>query len=698
MTTIAEAALDYHNLRKWKPVPVSRKTKKPIGAGWQKRPFNPAQFNGNSQNVGIQLGEVSGGLVDVDLDSQTAIGLAPEFLPTTNAMFGRRSKPCSHQLYVCDLYKTEKSAVIQYAQYLNGKRGAMIVEIRIGGDGKGAVTVAPPSMHETGEMVEWVCDGDPAQLASDELTRVVRMLAVASLLKPNYPGQGSRHDAALVIGGVLARAGWAADDISHVVEVVARAAGDDDVPDRVTAAASAVNVKANGHDVAGFDRLREVWGDEVADTLKQWLKGRGLRSDHGVDLEDRVALAFAAKHVDDFRYIAKSSQWMRWQETRWQPEDTLFAFDQSRKLCRDAGDSRAKTVAAVITLARSDRRMAATEGQWDADREIFNALTTTIDLRARITRAPNRLDYCTKQAAVSPAPSGTPCPMWMTFLNRVLASDQPLIKFLQRYLGYCLTAFVLEHVLVFLFGTGANGKTTFTDTVAGIFNDYAITAPMEMFLTTKYDRHPTEIARLKGARLVLAHETTKGRAWDEAKVKTLTGGDGLTGRFMRGDFFDFEPTHKLLIEGNSKPSLRNVDEAIRRRLVLVPFTVTIPVSDRDPKLREKLKPEWPAILRWMIEGYVEWKQTGLMIPDRVRKATEEYLAEQDTLGEWLTDYVKTDPNAFTLTRDLFKSWKDWCDDRNLAAGTATAFSESLKDRGYIKIHKAFGNGFIGIKL
>jgi P4 family phage/plasmid primase-like protien len=702
MTTIAEAALDYHTRRKWKPVPVNRRTKKPIGNGWQNHPFNPNQFNGNAQNVGIQFGALSGGLADVDLDSKAAIGLAPEFLPATDAVFGRKSKPCSHQLYVCDLYKTEKRAAIQYALHMpngHGKivRGQMIVELRIGGDGKGAQSVVPPSIH-SGETVEWVNDGEPAKVAGEELAHAVCKLAVASLLSTHYPGQGSRHDGALVIGGVLARAGWDAKDIGHVVEVVARAAGDPEVSNRITAAASAVGMKSSGQNVAGLQRLRQFWGDEVADTLKYWLKGSGLRSDHGLELEDHVALDFAAKHVDDFRYVAKSGQWMRWQETRWQAEDTLFAFDQSRKLCRDAGDSRAKTVAAVITLARSDRRMAATEEQWDADREIFNALTTTVDLRARITRAPNRLDYCTKQAAVSPALPGTPCPMWMQFLDRVLAKDQPLIKFLQSYLGYCLTALVLEHVLVFLFGTGANGKTTFTETVADIFNDYAITAPMEMFLTTKYDRHPTEIARLKGARLVLAHETTKGRAWDEEKVKKLTGGGGLTGRFMRGDFFDFDPTHKLLIEGNSKPSLRNVDEAIRRRFVLVPFTVTIPEKDRDPKFKDTLKPEWPAILRWMIEGYVEWKQKGLIVPASVRKATDEYLAEQDTLGEWLTDYVKTDPNAFTLTRDLFASWRDWCDDRNLAAGTAIAFSENLKDRGYDKVHRVFGNGFNGIKL
>jgi putative DNA primase/helicase len=553
-------------------------------------------------------------------------------------------------------------------------------------------------MHVTGELVQWVSDGEPARVAGDALKRAVLQLAVATLLLPRYPSQGSRHQGALVLGGVLARAGWSADDIAHVVTVVARAAGDDEVRDRVTAAAGAVSLKANGHDVPGLERLREVWGEEVADTLAHWLKTRELRADKGVCLEDRVALDFAAQHVDDFRYIAKTSQWMRWRETRWQPEDTLFAFDQSRVLCRAAGDARAKTVAAVTTLARSDRRMAAVEEQWNADPEIFNALTTTIDLRAGLDRAPARLDYCTKQSAVSPAPPGTPCPLWMKFLNRVLANDRPMITFLQRYLGYCLTGHVHEHVLVFLFGTGANGKTTFTDTVAGIFNDYAVTAPMEMFLTSKFDRHPTEIARLRGARLVVAHETTKGRAWDEAKVKTLTGGDRLSARFMRGDFFDFSPTHKLLISGNTKPSLRNVDEAIRRRFILIPFMVTIPAGERDPKLAEKLKAEWPAILRWMLDGHSEWKRIGLKVPESIRKATEDYLADQDTLGQWIADCTQTHLNAFTLTRKLFKSWKAWCEERNLGSGTETAFAESLKERGFDKKNMNYGRGFSGIKL
>jgi len=322
----------------------------------------------------------------------------------------------------------------------------------------------------------------------------------------------------------------------------------------------------------------------------------------------------------------------------------------------------------------------------------------TIDLRTGIDRPPNRLDYCTKSSSVSPAPPGTPCPLWMKFLNRVLANDRPTIAFLQRYLGYCLTGYVHEHVVVFLFGTGRNGKTTFVNTVTGIFGDYAIPAPMEMFLASKYDRHPTEVAGLKGARLVVAHETTKGRAWDEARVKLLTGGDRLRARFMRGDFFDFQPTHKLLISGNTKPSLRYVDEAIRARFVLVRFMVTIPEGERDPQLAEKLKAEWPAILRWMVDGCLEWKRVGLEIPENIRKATDDYLADQDTLGQWIADCIELDPNAFTLTRKLFKSWTVWCDARNLARGTETAFADSLKERGYDKNRRTYGRGFSGIRL
>jgi P4 family phage/plasmid primase-like protien len=322
-----------------------------------------------------------------------------------------------------------------------------------------------------------------------------------------------------------------------------------------------------------------------------------------------------------------------------------------------------------------------------------------IDLRTGQTRKTVAEDYFTKiMGAPYCAKPGTPHPLWDQFLRRVTAEESDLTEFLQRFLGYCLTGNVHEQVLMFLFGTGANGKSVFVNTVAKIFGTYATVCPMEMFLMSHVDRHPAEIAKLRGVRLAIAQEIQKGRRWDEAKIKNLTDGGYLTARYMRGEWFDFRPTHKLLIVGNHKPSLSGVDEAIRRRFLLVPFTVQIPPDERDPRLIDKLEPEWPAITRWIVEGTLKWRETGLMIPKTVRDATDEYLADQDAITQWIGECVETYPDAFIKTADLFASWRTWAERRNLAAATMTAFAESLTDKGYQKKNMTYGRGFKGIML
>ena len=179
--------------------------------------------------------------------------------------------------------------------------------------------------------------------------------------------------------------------------------------------------------------------------------------------------------------------------------------------------------------------------------------------------------------------------------------DHELVAFLQRVAGYALTGSTSAHALFFLYGTGANGKSVFVNTVAGILGDYHRTAPIETFTASSHERHPTDLAGLRGARLVTAVETEEGRRWAESRIKALTGGDKIAARFMRQDFFEFTPQFKLLIAGNHKPGLRSVDEAIRRRFNLIPFAVTIPDEERDENLTDNLKAEWPGILAWMIE-------------------------------------------------------------------------------------------------
>jgi putative DNA primase/helicase len=431
------------------------------------------------------------------------------------------------------------------------------------------------------------------------------------------------------------------------------------------------------------------------------------------DSEDALALAFAERYADELRYVHMWGRWLRYDGTCWHYDDTLHVFDLVRDICREAallsGKSSpitpsAKTVAAVERLARSDRRLAATTAQWDAQPWLLatgdETGGATFDLRTGLDGSPEASDYITKRADCRAAPSGTPYPLFSAFLDRVTGGDKELQQFLQRYVGYCLSGITTEHVFVFGHGTGANGKGTFLNTIQGVFGSYATTAHVSTFMASRTEQHPTDLAKLAGARLVVAQETQKGRRWDEVKIKAITGGDTITARFMRQDFFDVVPTFKIFVTGNYKPTLSAVDEAMHRRLLLVPFSVQIPKDERDPKLFEKLKPEWPAILRWAVDGCLSWQALGLEPPASVLEATEQCFADQDVLGQWLDECTEDGgPLAFTRANKLFGSWKTWAEERNLKSGSAKAFSELLAHRGFAKKRDSTGQrGFANLAL
>ena len=238
--SVRRAARRYIAKRGWKPLPVNRGRKGPTQEGWPEWKVGDADdyirqhfSNIALPNVAIQLGKMSGGLTDVDLDCREAVRLAPEFLPETQAVFGRKSKPRAHHLYITDLHETESKAAIPFAENkaLNEKE-TMLVELRVGAGSKGAATLMPPSIHPTGQAIEWDVDGDPAEVSGDELLQKVSLLAAATLLARHYPSGGSRHRAALVLGGLLARAKWRADDIAWFVQSIANVAGDEESEER----------------------------------------------------------------------------------------------------------------------------------------------------------------------------------------------------------------------------------------------------------------------------------------------------------------------------------------------------------------------------------------------------------------------------------------------------------------------------------
>jgi putative DNA primase/helicase len=425
--------------------------------------------------------------------------------------------------------------------------------------------------------------------------------------------------------------------------------------------------------------------------------------------EDALALQFADLHADDCRYVADWSQWLRWDGTRWQRDNTLAVFDRARAICRKSAAAcnkpklakeltSAKTVAAVERLARSDRRLAATSEQWDADPWLLNTPKGVIDLRTGAMREHRANDYLTRIATV--APDGD-CPLWHAVLQRVTNSDEALQQYLQRVFGYSLTGLTREHALFFFYGRGANGKGTLVNAIAGILGDYHRTAPIETFTASHTERHPTDLAGLRGAHLVTATETEEGRRWAEAKIKGLTGGDQISARFMRQDYFDFTPQFKLVISGNHKPSLRSVDEAMRRRFNLVPFTVTIPEDERDPQLGEKLKNEWPGILAWMIDGCTDWQEHGLAPPEAVTAATTSYFEAQDIFAAWLDECCEENANAWERSQTLFTSWKEWAERSGQFVGDSKMFRDRIERRDAISYRPEPGThraGYQGVRL
>jgi putative DNA primase/helicase len=417
-------------------------------------------------------------------------------------------------------------------------------------------------------------------------------------------------------------------------------------------------------------------------------------------MQDAVALAFARLHGDSFRYVARWNRWMQWDGMRWREERTHLAFDKARALLRASSDGAAKadakTVAAIVTLAQADRMIAATHDQWDRDPWQLGTPGGIVDLRTGELRAASPDDYISKTTAVTPN-SSCPIPLWRGFLERATNGDWRLQFYLQRVSGYMLTGDISEEAMFFSHGGGGNGKGTFWETVAGVMGDYHKPASMGMFTATQ-DRHATEVASLCGARLVTASETEEGRRWDENKIKTLTGGGLITAHFMRQDPFQFVPQFKLSVDSNHRPRIRTVDEAIRRRMNLIPWLVTIPKHERDRELKHKLRDEWPGILAWMIRGCRMWQSKGLNPPPVVVAATEEYLAAEDRVQSWLEECCKCEKQLWSSSSMIWQSWKDRALHACEYVETQRWLIDKLQDRGFTREKRNGVRGLCGLQV
>jgi putative DNA primase/helicase len=423
-------------------------------------------------------------------------------------------------------------------------------------------------------------------------------------------------------------------------------------------------------------------------------------TEHLTDLGNAHRLCRLHGHM--IRYVREWGRWLIWDGRRWARDRTggierlaketvrgmhqevlpLTDRDRAQELSKHAfSTERESRIKAMISLAKSEPGVSITPEEMDADPWAFNVMNGTIDLKTGTLREHRQDDLITKLAPIEHDATAT-ATRWSAFLDEIMDGRPSLADFIQRAVGYSMTGVTSEHVLLFLHGLGANGKTTLLNTLLEMFGDYGRQSEPELLMKKRSEAHPTGVADLQGARLVTTSEIEAGRRLAESLVKQLTGGDRIKARFMRQDFFEFDPTHTLWLAANHKPVVKGTDIAIWRRIILVPFDLTIPPAQQDRDLGNVLAAELSGVLNWAIKGCLDWQRDGLSPPDEVSAATKGYQADMDTLGGFIAEHCVLANNATVAAKDLYDRYKAWAEESGEHKLAKNVFGQQLKERGF----------------
>ena len=573
--------------------------------------------------------------------------------------------------------------------------------------GDGGYVIAPPSIHESGKVYTWAAGHTP-----DDLSVAGPPVWMINLIQPKERVQRRSQ--------LAVSEGYAEAALARELVALARAAEGTRNDHLCRSAFSlgqlvgcgALNrslVERSLHAQATEIGLGEI---EIRATIRSGLeKGMSqpremLGPEEGEVRQHRTdvgnAKRLVSQHGQDIRYCPPWDKWLVWDGTRWLTDETgevvRRAKDTARLIYMEAAaavepeDRKAlakwaarsefeSRLRAMISLAKSEPRIAVLPHELDAEPWLLNSRNGTIDLRSGELRPHRREDLCTKQVPVEYDPNAS-CSVWNEFLGEIMGYDLPLVSFLQRAVGYALTGDTGEQVLFLLYGTGANGKSTFLETIKALLGDYAKQASFDTFLARKNDAVRNDVARLAGARFVPAIEAEAGKRLSEVLVKSVTGGDTVAARFLYGEFFEFHPQFKLFLAANHKPVIKGTDNAIWRRIRLVPFAVTIPLERQDKQLPEKLRAEMPGILAWAVRGCLVWQRDGLEAPEQVQAATESYRDEMDVLGDFLEELCTQHPAVQVEKGRLYKEYTEWCATNGEYPIGKRNFGMRLAERGF----------------
>lgn len=332
------------------------------------------------------------------------------------------------------------------------------------------------------------------------------------------------------------------------------------------------------------------------------------------------------------------------------------------------------------------------KGHW-----VINTVNGVVDLTNGTMKGHEKVFMMTKIAGTSKA-EGQP-KRWLKFLNEIFLNDKSMVDFIQKAIGYTLTGSIKEQCMFICYGEGSNGKSVFLDVLTALMGDYSRVARVESLLSKRNDsgNNTQDIARLKGARLVITGEPNEGSKFNEGLVKQLTGGDVITARFLYGKEFEFKPEFKLWLATNHKPIIRGTDRGIWRRIRLIPFEYQIPDEQQDKELTEKLLEELPLIMNWAVEGTLIWLAEGLKSPKSVEDATKEYRNEMDVINSFVEEECQSVKGWETKASDVYEAYVGWGKTNNEFVMSATRFGREMSKR-YDRKRKSDGGYYVGIKL
>lgn len=671
-------AVETYLRRGWCPIPTKHRSKEPnlaeLAPYLGRKATEEELSSWSWPGVGIVTGRLSELLV-LDVDG-----------PEGEAVLREHGHP------ITPMVRTGGGGLHLYFRHPDAEvRTGIRVKPGIDVKAAGGFVVAPPSVGPAGTAYEWIIGPDEVELADApewlmQALQAPRRNGSARPIGDRIPN-GQRNRELTSLAGSMRRRGMGGEEIFAALAATNRT--------RCVPPLDEDEVRK----IAGSVARYEPAGGPPAPPSRN---GRGAPdSPQRFNLTDMGnAERFVARHGEDVRYCFPWAKWLVWSGSRWERDDSgrvhRLAKETVRSIYGEAADTEDEgtrkaiaqhanrseaeaKVRAMLDMARSE--VPVSPDDLDADAWLLNVPNGTVDLRTGELRSHSREDLVTKLAPVRYDPSAT-APTWEAFLERVLPGEE-LRRFVQRGAGYSATGDTSEQCMFINHGGGNNGKSTFQEALAGALGDYAMRTPTETLMVRRSGGIPNDVARLKGARFVTASETEEGRRLAESLVKDLTGQDTISARFMRAEWFDFKPTHKTWLATNHMPEIRGTDNAIWRRIRLVPWTVVVPPAERDRKLPEKLRAELPGVLAWVVRGCLEWRREGLRAPKEVRQATREYRAEMDVLAGFVADCSKVGEGEKAYARELYGTYKKWCKESGEEPESQKKFGGRLKERGFL---------------